>query len=92
VGLIIGNAVYVDTVECKIHDTCADEKFYFLTDSGSRQFDIIGLTCVAFFMMFLLGSLLMVEASPNKYRAHFRDRIARLRRRLPEGAADRENP
>jgi hypothetical protein len=89
VGLVVGNAVYVYTVECRVLNTCSAEQFHIFTSGDNRQFGFIGLVGVWFFVTFLLGRLLMLEASPNKYRARFRERIAGLRSRLPEEAPDR---
>jgi hypothetical protein len=88
VGILVINAVYVYTVECKTNNACNEETL--LGFSGNHR-DIVFMVLLFMwvFLFSLLFYMLMLQASPDKYRARFRERLARLRSRLAEETADR---
>ena len=87
VGILVINAVYVYTVECKTH-ACNEETL--LGFSGNpRDLSFMVLLFIWVFMFSALFYLLMLQASPDKYRARFRERIAGLRGQLAEDATAR---
>jgi hypothetical protein len=87
VGILVINAVYVYTVECKTH-ACNEETL--LGFSGNpRDLSFMVLLFIWVFMFSAFFYLLMLQASPDKYRARFRERIAGLRGQLAEDATAR---
>jgi hypothetical protein len=87
VGILVINAVYVYTVECKTH--ACDEETLLGFSWYTRDFSFMVLLFLWVFMFSAFLYFLMLQASPDKYRARFRQRIARLRSRLPEEAPNR---